>query len=532
MNENASPAPELCPRCGLKKGQIGSFTYWIFQDDRCQCQLQNSSSQSNASASVPEIDGAKPILNDRYELIECVGQGAIGNVYRAIDLSSGRQVAIKAIRPGLAENELAVQRLIREVSIVSTLHHSNLGRVHGYGQEKDGLPYLVMEFVSGQELAEIIETEGKLSVGRAIDLFIQIASGLDCIHTNKVIHRDLKPNNIIVQPVPSGKERAVIIDFGFAGLLREPEQAIKLTLEGEAFGSPAYMSPEQCLGEALDARSDIYSLGCLMYEVLSGAPPLVGENVLSTVAKQVKEPPSSLRIHDASIPAEVDSIVMKCLAKEPVLRYQTASDLRSDLDKLKKGAYVSTPPVRSRSSRKSSSTQVETTTLRSSDILSGSRIKTLIGIVALVSIVAGGVAGFFVWLFLQGQQTQSALYNRTNFKQVEQGTVTITSGADAASDPRTMKDLSKVSTADSMGESKAKGALDKQGLKPRSSASSLQGASPKRSTRSHSTAQTKRPISGSTVSRKNSPERDSMPSRSSNSVSSSWAQLKQLREHK
>ncbi len=161
-----------------------------------------------------------------------------------------------------------------------------------------------------------------------------------CAHANGIIHHDLKPSNVIVQRKQSGQDRAVIVDFGFAGILRDATDTVRLTQEGEAFGSPAYMSPEQCLGEELDVRSDIYSFGCLMYETLTGAPPLVGDNVLATMAKQVRETPVSMRSHDPAISEDIDDIVLKCLSKEPVLRYQKTSDLRADLEKLTQGGYV------------------------------------------------------------------------------------------------------------------------------------------------------------------------------------------------
>lgn len=397
MNESApSSFDSICPICGLKIGQVGSFTYWIFKDDRCQCPSPAQGSSGQAAQSAAEPPG-KHVLNNRYELVECVGKGAMGFVYKGIDLTSGELVALKIMRPELAENELAVKRLIREVAVVSSLSNSHLGQVHGYGQEKDGAPYLVMEFVEGRNLSQVIVEEGKLRVERALDLFIQICSGLMCAHTNGIIHRDLKPSNVIIQQKQTGQERAAIVDFGFARLLSDAAETVRLTQQGEAFGSPAYMSPEQCLGEELDVRSDIYSFGCLMYEALTGTPPLVGENVLSTVAKQVRESPVSMRTHNAGIPESIDDLVLKCLSKEPVLRYQKAGDLRVDLEKIKTGEYVCA---------KRPNLGVRTEKVQDSKALRSTedgyrKFASLAGIVLLTAVVVGGITGGVVWFVMQ-----------------------------------------------------------------------------------------------------------------------------------
>lgn len=263
-----------------------------------------------------------------------------------------------------------------------------------------------MEFVEGQNLAEIIQAEGKLKMARALDIFIQICSGLMCAHTNGIIHRDLKPSNVIIQSKQSGQDRAAIVDFGFARLLSDAAETVRLTQQGEAFGSPAYMSPEQCLGEELDVRSDIYSLGCLMYETLTGMPPLVGENVLSTVAKQVRETPIPMRSHNPTLPEAIDDLVMKCLSKEPVLRYQKASDLRIDLEKIKSGDYVNVSVKRPNVAAKSEKSQ-ESKSLRSTE--DGYRkFASLAGIVLLAAVLIGGITGGVVWFVMQSSGSQKA----------------------------------------------------------------------------------------------------------------------------
>jgi serine/threonine protein kinase len=419
------PADSLCSRCGLSIGQRGSFTYWIFKEHRCQCDPYAVSEPGNVARSkaasesgkVSQVGAApdahiiqsgvagfpeKQILNKRYELLECVGQGGVGFVYKGRDLTNGQLVALKIMRPDLAKNELATKRVMREVEVVSSLSNSNLGQVYGYGQEQNGSPYLVMEFVEGKNLEEILKVEGKLKLARALEIFSQICAGLICAHTNGIIHRDLKPSNVIIQTAQNGQDRATIVDFGFARLLREANDSVRLTQEGEVFGSPAYMSPEQCLGEELGVRSDIYSLGCLMYETLVGIPPLIGENVLATVAKQIRGVAASMTSHDTSIVEDIDAIVLKCLNKEPLLRYQSVSDLRVDLEKIKRGEHVKVPMKRSHNQAKSEKNSEDRRSLRSTESVYG-KISSMIGIVLLAALLIGGGSGVAVWLLMQKQ---------------------------------------------------------------------------------------------------------------------------------
>ena len=177
---------------------------------------------------------------------------------------------------------------------------------------------------------------------------------------------------------------------------------MRFTQEGEAFGSPAYMSPEQCLGEELDVRSDIYSFGCLMYEALTGAPPLVGDNVLATVAKQVRETPVSMRAHDSTISDDIDEVVLKCLSKEPLLRYQKASDLRVDLEKIKEGGYINSSGKRARKPLKTEKQSGESQSLRNTED-SYRKVASLVAVVLLVAVLVGGITGGVVWLIMQKQ---------------------------------------------------------------------------------------------------------------------------------
>jgi serine/threonine-protein kinase len=196
---------------------------------------------------------------------------------------------------------------------------------------------MIMEFIEGQSLAELIESEGKLPIHRAVPMFKQIAAGCAYAHSRNIIHRDLKPGNVIVTSKAGQNDFVKIVDFGIAKILHENTIAgTKLTKTGEVFGSPLYMSPEQCMGQAVDHRSDIYSLGTLMYEALTGKPPLKGETAIVTIYLHTKEMPAKF----GNIGAEnkltqvIENIVFKCLAKAPQQRFQSMDELTKALDKI------------------------------------------------------------------------------------------------------------------------------------------------------------------------------------------------------
>jgi len=400
----------LCPRCGLTLGQVGSLTFWIFQDARCSCDtagVPTEPQESLVRSARAQKTSEKQILDERYELLVRVGHGSIGLVYKARDLTNGQIVALKIIRPEQANKEAAVKRLLQEVAIVAAISHTNIGQVYGYGIEKDGLPYLVMEFVEGENLEERLKAAGKVAQSRAVDLFLQISAGLICAHMNGIIHRDLKPSNIILKRETNGQDTAIIVDFGFAGHLRSDDKAVRLTQEGEVFGSPAYMSPEQCLGGNVDVRSDIYSFGCLMYEVLTGTLPLVGENVLSTVAKQVSETAVSMRVYNPSISESIDALVLKCLNKEPLYRYQSVSELRQDLDKVKKGESITVKQPHDRDEVKKRSR--DNKPLRAIESVYRN-VTSLFGAIVLAAVSIGAITGISVWTVMQrnGGPSQTA----------------------------------------------------------------------------------------------------------------------------
>ena len=282
--------------------------------------------QSNSDRKQPHIDN--------LDIIDLVGQGGMGCVYRAMHRVLNKDVAIKIIHKQLARDQSAIKRFDREAHAASSLTHPNVIAVYDHGTTSEGESYLLMDFVDGKSLAEIIEIEGFLDVPRALSVFIQICDALIHAHDKGIIHRDLKPSNVLLSKGAEGAELVKVVDFGLAKLLDEDAaERSDLTKTGQIFGSPSYMSPEQCLGDTVDERSDIYSLGCIMYEVLTGSPAFSGETPVHTMMKSVSDKPAkfSKRFPDLNIPEEVENIVFKALSKTPEQRYKSVEELRAVL---------------------------------------------------------------------------------------------------------------------------------------------------------------------------------------------------------
>jgi serine/threonine protein kinase len=280
-------------------------------------------------------------FSDNYELLGVIGEGGMGVVYKARQIHLNRLVAIKTLRTA-GYSQQALKRFEREAKAASGLVHPNLITIRDYGVDNESQPYMIFDFIDGLTLSELIGREGQIEVDKALDVFIQLAKGLSYAHHRGVLHRDIKPSNIII----SGDYREVkIVDFGIAKVLDTVEGEQKLTQTGEIFGTPLYMSPEQSAGKMLDARSDLYSLGCVLFEALTAIPPLVGESAITTIIKHQNEVPPTLR--EASLgkkfPAALEQLVTKLLAKQPDQRYQTADDLIEDLRSIKEPSRRAAP---------------------------------------------------------------------------------------------------------------------------------------------------------------------------------------------
>ena len=274
------------------------------------------------------------IIDGKYEIEEVIGRGGMGIVYRVKHLVLGREFAIKILHPYLASDKKNKRRFQREAQAASRLTHHNLATVFDWDLLEDGRPYLVMYYVKGVKLTEFIGTKDKLSLPTWLSIFMQISEALSHAHNRGVIHRDLKPGNIILSQTEEVSHFIKIVDFGIAKLLHAATDSKDLTQTGEVFGSPMYMSPEQCLGNTIDIRSDIYAMGCVMYEVLTGLPPFYCDSLYDTMKSHVTEKPKQIIPTElfSDIPKELEFLVLKCLAKNTDDRPQSMEALRKGIE--------------------------------------------------------------------------------------------------------------------------------------------------------------------------------------------------------
>ncbi|MFN8551330.1 MAG: protein kinase [Candidatus Obscuribacterales bacterium] len=283
------------------------------------------------------------ILGGRYRVISLLGRGGMGVVYRVEQIFLGKELALKTIDRHLM-SDITVRRFQAEARAAFAVDHPNLVAVHDFGLFEDQTPFLVMEIVQGETLGERLKS-GPLSLDEAIPIFVQVCFGLAHAHEHGVIHRDIKPNNImLLNDVPEGIDTgAKILDFGIAKLAqREGGEIQALTRTGEIFGSPLYMSPEQCLGSKVDHRADIYSLGCVLFESLTGKPPFVGENAVATMMLHQSAPIPTLKdaCPNKHYPPELERLLQLMLAKNPDHRLQHVSDAAFQLGALKSGTQA------------------------------------------------------------------------------------------------------------------------------------------------------------------------------------------------
>ncbi len=283
---------------------------------------------------VSQSVGPGTVFLDRYRITEMIAKGGMGIVFKAYDQVMNRDVALKLLHTHMLEDSKAKQRFEKEMSICISFKHPNVVSVFDYGYSPEQLPYMVMEFLDGRTLDDIQIESGPLSLAMFVRVFSQVCSALIHAHAKQYIHRDVKPRNIMMIPQDNGDYLAKLVDFGIAKVVGQTENTLqKLTQTGDALGSPFYMSPEQCRSLDMDARSDIYSLGCVMYESISGKLPFNGPNAISTLFMHVNdraEPFSAYR-PDLNIPRQLERIVLKMLEMEPLARYQTVTELAADL---------------------------------------------------------------------------------------------------------------------------------------------------------------------------------------------------------
>ena len=270
-------------------------------------------------------NGQATVINDRYEIHKRIGRGGMADVFSARDLLLDRQVAVKVLFPEFATDANFVERFRREAQSAASLSHPNIVNVYDWGKY-EGTYFIVMEEVQGRTLAEVLSTNKQLTAKQAAEIASEVAAALGHAHDNHVAHRDIKPANILI----GTNGQVKVADFGIARALNAPTES-NLTQVGSVMGTATYFSPEQAQGAQPDPRSDLYSLGIVMYEMVAGKPPFTGENPVSIAYKQVHDAPQPLVQIVADVPRSFEAIVAKLLAKDPKLRYPSAAALRDDL---------------------------------------------------------------------------------------------------------------------------------------------------------------------------------------------------------
>jgi eukaryotic-like serine/threonine-protein kinase len=290
--------------------------------------------------------GARVTLGDgRYEIGGLLGRGGMADVHQAQDVRLGRTVAIKRLRVDLAGDPTFQARFRREAQSAASLNHPSIVAVYDTGEEPDPsgsgvmLPYIVMELVEGRTLRDILREGRKILPERALEITASVLSALDYSHRAGIIHRDIKPANVMLTPTGEVK----VMDFGIARAIADASAT--MTQTAAVVGTAQYLSPEQARGEQVDARSDLYSAGCLLFELLTSRPPFIGDSPVSVAYQHVREEPSPPSYFEATVPPAVDAITIKALAKRVDARYQSASEMRADIERALHGRPVLAPVV-------------------------------------------------------------------------------------------------------------------------------------------------------------------------------------------
>ncbi|MBW4719497.1 Stk1 family PASTA domain-containing Ser/Thr kinase [Saccharothrix obliqua] len=282
------------------------------------------------------------LLSNRYELGETLGYGGMSEVHKGRDVRLGRDVAIKVLRADLARDAQFQERFRREAQNSAALNHPAIVAVYDTGEtntEYGPLPYIVMEYVDGRTLRDIVKTQGPLTGKRAMEIMADVSAALDFSHRHGIVHRDVKPANVMI--TRSGAVK--VMDFGIARAVHDGQAAVTQT--AAVIGTAQYLSPEQARGEAVDARSDVYASGCVLFELLTGEPPFTGDSPVAVAYQHVREDPKPPSTLNPKVTPALDAIVLKAMAKGPANRYQSAAEMRADLVRVLSGQRPSAPAV-------------------------------------------------------------------------------------------------------------------------------------------------------------------------------------------
>lgn len=347
---------DSCPFCG-KPRRSQTFLGWFGGaggSDRCRCSglrrkgdvetLYERNRQTFYESSSEEDSSELPDLGEDFQILEPLGSGAMGVVYRVKQISQNEEYAVKVMRAEVSRDKQLVKRFKLEAKAVESLDHPNLipvfGQGKGRGKSDEELPYLLMGLSRGESLKTLLKNGERFDKERIMNVMVQVAEALAHAHENGIIHRDIKPSNIMIEKNERGEDHVKVLDFSIAKVNPvENRVGQGLTMTGEFLGTPAYMSPESCIGRAVDERSDIYSYGCVFYELLMGAPPFAGHNPVQIIVDHINSTPAPLP-QDRGKGSDLEKFVMKLLRKEPSDRYQSIDEMLLDLKALKEGKRV------------------------------------------------------------------------------------------------------------------------------------------------------------------------------------------------
>ncbi|TWH21753.1 serine/threonine-protein kinase [Prauserella rugosa] len=413
------------------------------------------------------------MLSNRYELGDTLGYGGMSEVHHAHDVRLGREVAVKILRADLARDPQFQERFRREAQNAAALNHPAIVAVYDTGEadtEYGPLPYIVMEYVEGRTLRDIVKTEGPMPERRAMEVMADVSAALDFSHRHGIVHRDVKPANVMITRGGAVK----VMDFGIARAVHDGQAA--MTQTAAVIGTAQYLSPEQARGERVDARSDVYAAGCVLYELVTGDPPFTGDSPVAVAYQHVREDPKPPSASNPDVSPELDAVVLKALAKGADNRYQSAAEMRSDLVRTLTGQRPSAPMVMSDEER----TQVmgapagdgadQGDDLAYADYDEEEPKRRRPWLIALLVLLGLGLVAFVAWLAgafdseesnltpmpsnLVGMQVQEAkrTLNEAGFNNINEERITCRAGADPSDDSTCTPDqIGKVTWTDPQG---------------------------------------------------------------------------------
>jgi serine/threonine-protein kinase len=339
-----------CPGSGARTDPTAAPVVGVTPD----AQVASAPRATSGFASVDPAHGTKLTIGTlvgEYQIQDRIGEGGMGTVYSAIHPIIGKRVAIKVLAGRLAKNKNAIRRFVLEARAVNDIRHPGLVDIFSFGQLTDGRHYYVMEFLEGRDLGNVLRERSFLPMSEAIPIFIEVGHALVAVHSKGIVHRDLKPENILLLSTPQpGGHRVKLVDFGLAKLVEGVPAHMRdnapSTAAGVNVGTPHYMSPEQCRGLKVDARADIYALGVLLYETLTGKVPfdgLTAVDIWQAHAEKAPKPP--IEVAPAAVSPTLNAIILRLLAKQPEHRYQTAANFCAALENLNEEGHPKGPPV-------------------------------------------------------------------------------------------------------------------------------------------------------------------------------------------